>query len=169
MKQLLFIITLAALLASCSKSAPPPFRGQLRELIPQQVGDFKLTGEIKPLDIAQGERPSGALRPTEGATARYETPMGSQLNLQVVNYLSAADAEQALKQMDENIRDLKNGAKVTEGTRTGGAGGAAGRKIVVEGLAPGVHSVMWVGNSSVLYLASGADLKVILEFEQKLP
>ena len=157
---------LAALMSSCSE--PAPFRGSVRDLIPQQVGDFKLKGEIKSVSIAPPDKyQSGALRPTEGMIAQYEAPGRSQLSFQVVNYPSASDAAQALKQTEENVKKLVNGAKLTESQRTGAKQGAT-RKIVVEGIAPGFHEVIWV-NGSVIYQVSGDNLKSILEFEQGLP
>ncbi len=167
MKRLFIIVTLAALMLSCG--GPAPFRGSVRELVPQQVGEFKLTGEVKAVEVVPPDKNrSGALRPTEGVTARYEAPGAAQLSLQVINYSSAADAEQALKLMQENISKLGNGAKITEGTRTSGEQKTASRKLVIEGVAPGFHQVIWV-NNSLLFLASGDNLKALLEFEQGLP
>jgi DNA-directed RNA polymerase specialized sigma24 family protein len=96
---------LAALMSSCSE--PAPFRGSVRDLIPQQVGDFKLKGEIKSVSIAPLDKyQSGALRPTEGMIAQYEAPGGAQLSFQAVNYPSASDAAQALKQMEERCQKI---------------------------------------------------------------
>jgi hypothetical protein len=167
MKQLLIIVVLAAFMSSCR--GPAPFRGSVRDLVPREVGDFKLKGELKPISIAPPDQyQSGALRPTEGVIAQYEASGGAQLSFQVVNYPSAPDAGQALKQTEENVRKLGNGAKLTEGTRSGGRQGGASRKVVVEGIAPGFDEVLWV-NGSVIYQVSGDNLKAILDFEQSLP
>ena len=141
----------------------------MRELLPQQVGDFKLQGEVKPVGIAPlNNYESGALRPTEGLTAQYEAPGGARVILQVLNYPSAADSGRALKQIEENVRNLSNGAKLSEDTRAGDGQKAASRKIVVEGIAPGFDEVIWV-DDSVLYQVSGDKLNAVLEFERKLP
>src|SRR5215210_757014 len=113
MKRLLIILTLAALVSSCSKPAPfhsslpdepAPVRGLVRGLVPTQVGEFKLKGEIKPIGFAPPNKyRNNELMPTEGVIARYEAPgRGAQLALQVVNYPSASAALQSVKQFEEN-------------------------------------------------------------------
>ncbi|HKP45678.1 MAG TPA: hypothetical protein VJT50_03700 [Pyrinomonadaceae bacterium] len=167
MKQLLIIVTVVALISSCRQ--PARVSGSIRNLIPQQVGNFKLQGEVKPVDIPPSDKyQSGALRPTEGLMAHYEASGGAQLFMQVINYPSASDAAQALNQMVENVRRSVGGAKVTESTRVDHEQKAPGRKVVVEGFAPGFHAVMWV-DSSVFYQVSGKNLDAILEFERNLP
>ncbi|MBA2703968.1 MAG: hypothetical protein H0U60_08955 [Blastocatellia bacterium] len=123
---------------------------------------------MKAVDIAPaGNYQEGTLRPTEGVMAQYETPGKGQLSLQVINYPSAADASKAFKQTLENISKLGNGAKLSEGTRTGGQHGAS-RKIVVEGIAPGFNEIIWL-DGSLLYQVSGDNLNATLEFEKNLP
>jgi hypothetical protein len=168
MKRLLIMLTLAALVSSCSE--PAPVRGLVRGLVPQQVGDFKLKGEIKPIGLAPPDKyKDNALIPTEGVIARYEAPAGgTQLALQIVNYPSASAALQSVKQFEANVGRLENGAKLTEGTRPGGKQGGASRKLIIEGIVPGFHQIVWV-NESVIYELSGDNLQAVLEFEQNLP
>lgn len=166
MKQLLMIVMLSALVSSCSK--PAAFRGSIRDLVPKQVADFRLKGEVKAVDIAPTSNyQEGALRPTEGVMAQYETPGKGQLSLQVINYPSAADASKAFKETQENVSKLGNGAKLSEGTRTSGQHQAI-RKIVVEGIAPGFSEIIWV-DGSLLYQVAGDNLNAILDFEKNLP
>lgn len=167
MKNLLLMIILVAFLSACSD--PAAYRGSVRDLIPQQVGNFKLQGDPKPVGIAPPAKyVSGALRPTEAMVAQYEAPDRSKLSFEVVNYPSAADATRALNQMEENTKKLVSGAQLTESTRTGSKQQAAIRKLVIEGIAPGFDAVLWV-NGSVSYQVSGDNLKAVLEFEQSLP
>lgn len=179
MKQLLIIVMLAALMSSCSKPAPlhgslpdepAPVRVSVRDLVPQQVGEFKLKGEIKPVGFAPPNKyKDNSLVPTEGVLARYEAPGSeAQLALQIVNYPSESAALQSLRQWEENVKRLENGAKLTEGTRTGGKQEGANRKLIVEGIVPGYHEIIWA-NESVVYDLSGNNLKAVVEFEQNLP
>ena len=162
MKQLSLIIIFATLVLSCSKS--PSFSRPLRELVPAQVGSFKMKDVLKSIPIAPPEQyQSGALHPTEQVVAQYETAGSSPVTLQVTNYPSAADAEKALQQMVENAKSLGNGAKVNES-----AGKRSGKKVVIEGVTPGYHAVLWT-NVSVLFQVSGDNLKNVQDFEQSFP
>ena len=137
--------------------------------MPQQVGDFKLKGEVKPVDIVPpNQYRGGAGRPIEGAVAQYEASNGTKLKLQVVKYSSASDADESLEQMVENVRNLAREAKVTEGTMTGRKQKSNSRKVVIEHIGPGFHAVMWV-DTSLFYQVAGDNLEAALAFEQKLP
>ncbi|HEX8071362.1 MAG TPA: hypothetical protein VF546_15510 [Pyrinomonadaceae bacterium] len=169
MKQLLIIITLAVLSSACGASARRggAFSGSVRSLVPQQVGEFKLAGEVKALDIVRPNEYQGdAAPPTEGVSARYEAAGKTPLFFQVVNYRSAADAEHSLNQWKENVQKLGKGAKYSDAAV--GAGPNAKPGILVEGLAPGMHQAVWV-DRSLVYLLAGDNLQSIQAFQQSLP
>lgn len=165
MKQLFGILFLLTFVCACNES-PAPYTGSLRNLVPQQVGSFKLKGELKPAPIVpEGQSKSGALRPVEGLLAQYETSGGAPLTVQVTNYSSVSDAGKAFKQMVANVVSVGNGAKVSESARDGKE---AGRKTIIEGIAPGYHGALWT-NTSVLFQVSGDNLKTVEEFERSFP
>lgn len=168
MKIVLTVVVLAAFTAAaCSR--PAPFRGSVREKFPAQVGNFKLAGEVKPIQIPPPNKyQRGEGRPTEGANAGYNAADGRALKLQVVNYESAAAAAEALKLMQENISELHKDARTVNTARTNGAGRATGRRLTVENFVPQVHQIFW-NDASLLYSVSGGDLKSLTEFEQSLP
>lgn len=154
-------------MGSCSE--PPPYRGSVRDLVPAQVGNFKLKGELKPAAIGPPEQyKSGALRPTEGVVASYEgseSSASSPLTLQVTNYSSVADAGRVVKQTMENVVSLANGAKIEESPRKGSA---SDRRLAVEGISPGYHAVIWT-RESVVYQVTGDNLNKVQEFEKSFP
>lgn len=162
MKKLSIIIILATLVLSCSKS--PSFTGPLRDVVPAQVGSFKMKDVLQSIPIAPPEQyQSGTLHPTENVLAKYETNGSGLVTLQVTNYPSASDAEKALQQIAENTKGLGNGAKVNES-----AGKRSSRKVVIAGITPGYHAVLWT-KTSVLFQVSGDNLKNVEEFEQSFP
>ena len=138
----------------------------MRDLVPAQVGSFKLKGELKPAAIGPPEQyKSEALRPTEGVVAQYETSGSSPLTLQVTNYSSVSDAGRVLKQTMENVVRQGSGAKINEAPRNGSA---SERRLVIEGIAPGYHAVIWT-RESVVFQVSGDNLKSVEEFEKSFP
>jgi hypothetical protein len=164
MKQLLIIIALAGLLSGCG-GGPAPFSGSVRNLAPPQVGEFKLAGEVKAVDVGPRDKYRSGPVPTEGISARYEAAGKTPLYFQLINYQSAADAEQAFNLWKENVPRLGNGAKYSE---TNVGAGKPRRGIMIEGLAPGMNQAVWV-DGSLLYHVAGANLQSIQAFEQSLP
>lgn len=165
--QSFFIAASLLFISACNRG--PTFHGSVRDLMPAQAGNFKLRGEVKKTEIPpEGKYQEGALHPTEGADAQYESAGGVRLALQVVNYPSAAEAGEAWKQMLSNVEGMKKEAIVEQGEKMGKEGRAVGRRMVVRELTPGVNQVIWT-NGSLFYIASGAKLDALLEFEKSLP
>jgi len=165
-KRLLIAVALFAALSACHD--PAAFRGSMPDLIPQQVGDFKLAGQATPLAPVAGKDAGDALRPTEGVNARYEAPGRGPIGVQVVNYPSAADAERARKKMQENFENLQKGSQLGRSPKIDKEGKTVGQKLTVTDFAPGIHGVIWT-NGSLLYVVTGDDLKAIEELEHGLP
>jgi hypothetical protein len=166
MKWCLAIIGLTIAALSCSTS--DRFHGSVAELFPKEVGRFKLHGEVRAVDIPPADS-SGALRPTEGAYARYESTEGNELTMQIINYSSVSDAAEALKTMRLNNEKLNSAAtKVSQSSRSNKAGKRTGEVLILEDPMTAIDQVVWT-DGSLLYVISGKGSPTPMEFESNLP
>ncbi|HBB89344.1 MAG TPA: hypothetical protein DC047_17200 [Blastocatellia bacterium] len=165
MKRCLAIIGL--MIASLSCSPANRFNGPVSNLFPKEVGRFKLRGEVKAVDVPPPDS-SGALRPTDGAYAQYESTGGDELTMQIVNYNSAADAEEALKKMRENMQNLNSAAKLSQSARSNKAGKNTGDVLILEDTRTAIDQVLWT-DGSLLYVISGKGSAAPMEFESNIP
>jgi hypothetical protein len=167
MKLLRLTLVVAALTASCSDSNV--FRASMKELMPQAVGSFRLLGEVRPVAIAASTKTGLNSRvPKEGLAAHYQREDKTQVNLQVINYASAADAQQALQQMENDFSQPQYGAKLSKANRRKRSRGKALRKLIVDDVPPGTHMILWV-DRSLLYQVSGNNSTAVQIFEEDLP
>jgi hypothetical protein len=164
----LFVISLLVVCAS-SCGEPARFRGSVRDLVPKQVGNYRLAGEVKPIDIAPATKyDNNALRLREGVNARYASPDQKYLSLQVINYSSAQDAEEARRRMQENIEKLLTQARITGSSKTNKERRVTGQRMIVQDFSPGIHEIIWT-DTSLLYTLAGDNLELLLQFEKDLP
>ena len=145
-------------LAAYPSSKLNPYRGPIKDILPQQVGDYKLV-QVSPLSQIDAD----LTNPTDGAGAIYNSSNNHTVQHLLANFASAADANReldaALKRYNEahmNVRveDIKDPS-----------GQTVGRRIIVKD--PTTEAMNWTNGS--LYCTTVAYSGYSSDFVRNLP
>jgi len=117
--------TVNAKLPAIPSSQLNPYRGQIKDLMPSQVGEYKL-------DNRQSLAETGVemTNTVDGAGGIYNTPSNHTVQHLLVNFASAADAN---KELDNDLKRYQQGRQnpILEDVKDA-AGQKSGRKITVK-------------------------------------
>ena len=145
-------------LAPYPSSKLNPYRGAVKDILPQQVGDYKLV-QVSPLSQIDAE----LTNPTDGAGAIYSSSNNHTVQHLVANFASAAEANKELDAALGRYNDAH--MKVRLEDLVDASGKTIGRRIIVND--PSTEAMNWTNGS--LYCTTVAYTGYSSDFVRNLP
>lgn len=135
-----------------------PYRGAVKDILPQQVGDYKLI-QVSPLNEIDAELTNAS----DGAGAIYNSSNNHTVQHLLANFHSAAEAN---KELDAALKRYKDGHMNVRVEDVKDANGqTVGRRIVVND--PKTEAMNWTNGS--LYCTTVAYTGYSSDFVKNLP
>jgi len=135
-----------------------PYRGQIKEILPDQVGEYRLVSKQ-----SLAETGAELSNPVDGAGAIYNTSSNHTVQHLLVNFASATDAN---KELDNDLKRYQAGRqKVVLEDVKDASGQVTGRKITVKDR--DTEALSWTNGS--LYCSVVSYTGFSSEFAKNLP
>jgi hypothetical protein len=135
-----------------------PYRGPVKDILPQQVGDFKLV-QASPLNQIDQE----LVNPSDGVGAIYNSSNNHTVQHLLANFRSAAEANKELDAALKRYQDAHMTVRVDEVKDPNGQ--TVGRRIIVND--PTTEAMNWTNGS--LYCTTVAYTGYSSDFVRNLP
>lgn len=169
LRKYFFVCLAVVVTGACSSgSLPDPYKGTWDELMPKQVGNYKMD-DFQAMDNQR--KASGVIG---GVQANYKLPDGKTVFFSVINFYSADAAKEHLHMLEQREWSGRTLLKSTDGPKKKGWSQVGDRVEVTEDV-PGkkkVSIVLWT-NGSVMFMASNVRMEQnagdVLDFESIYP
>ena len=165
-RQSLLALALPVLLVACTGTSLNPYKGSLNDLLPKQVGQYKLVNTSVP-PTPEGGHLRVTFKFSDVLVADYQrSDTNEHIGLLVLNYPSADNAVYGWRRQQEYLT-AEGGPRMTTREEPTTKKGSAGKLLVWDGHGFGTPGVAWT-NGSVLFLVQD-DLSTALAFESIFP